>query len=147
MNNQLIIPALTITIPSLSVTEDGLKFSDFYTGTQCIEENDIKVIDCIESINVDIINSSIDSSLHQNNFFQTQPYFIYNSIAYSIMLPPPDGWKRGWMQIYLNPNTSYLVEIMDQKLQLNIDKPGIIPRKVISLKQNDGCHLIFYKVC
>ena len=62
------------------------------------------------------------------------------------MLPPPNGWKKGWMQVYLNPNTSYLVEITDRKLQLNIDKPGIIPRKVISLKQNDGCHLIFYKV-
>ena len=128
------------------MTEDGLDFPDFYIGTQCIEENDDKVFDCIESINVDIINSSIDSSLHQNNFFQTKPYFIYNSFAYSIMLPPPNGWKKGWMQVYLNPNTSYLAEITDRKLQLNIDKPGIIPRKVISLKQNDGCHLIFYKV-
>ena len=128
------------------MTEYGLNFPDFYIGTQCIEKHDDKVFDCIESINVDIINSSIDSSLHQNNFFQTKPYFIYNSFAYSIMLPPPNEWKKGWMQVYLNPNTSYLVEITDRKLQLNIDKPGIIPRKVISLKQNDGCHLIFYKV-
>ena len=146
MYDQLLISALTITIPSLSVTEDGLNFPDFYIGTQCIEENDDKVFDCFESINVDIINSSFESSLHQSNFFETKPFFIHNTFAYSIILPPQDGWKQGWMQIYLNANTSYLAEITDPKLQLNIDKPGIIPRKVISLKQKEGCHTVFYKV-
>ena len=110
----------------LSDGEDGLDFINLYNHTLCAEDSGDKLVRCIQSVNEDFINSSIDS--YHEKPIETYPFYMYNTFGYSLKLPALNEWEEDRFELYLNPKISYAIDITDTKLQLTLGKPGIIPR-------------------
>ena len=104
------------------------------TFIQCVEENTFKA--------EDILNSS-------NDFLKIKLFFIknFNGLAASAEITNQSVISFDWWStrgIYLNTTLSYVIHIMDTKLQFITASQDLIPRYVLPLKPQAGQTSIFF---
>ena len=104
------------------------------TFLQCVEENTFKA--------EDILNSS-------NDFLKIKLFFIknFNGLAASAEITNQSVISFDWWStrgIYLNTTLSYVIHIMDTKLQFITASQDLIPRYVLPLKPQAGQTSIFF---
>ena len=122
-----------ITIFPINATSGtGWKYED---DTACMEYNGQQFIQCIESH----AYNKEDLHLESNKNVKFRQIFVVNltAIFQSLEIGVGDitSKAKSAMEVKLNHNLNYFVYITDPKLEFFFDSPSIIPRIMLSLKE------------
>ena len=147
---QLFLSGITIN-PLNKNFGSGLKSNN---GTLCKGFEGEQFIQCIESdvYSVHDINMTTFSFYNKTRYdvVRAKPFFISKWKGIGLALDMESAmityWQMESLQLTLNKSLSYLIQIMDPKLQILSDNPDAVPRIMISKRENTGSFLIYLKV-